>query len=378
MFSSFNPHSAQGFARYMPRPLRSDDPAPAQDIRFKDFGILDAGSQSKSSVATAVVLNVLALLFVIVIGAATKRTIEQRRELTMVTLPLTVKPPEPIKPLPRPPLPKPPVVKVEPPKIKLPDVKAPEIPKPTVVKMMQPAPVVTPAPPRKVIAPPAPKAVSLAHPMAASVVNNSPHPTAVALGQAENPIAPSNRPATAAVNLGQRGLAGMPATNSGGGPPATRVNLGSGSPGGQQLAGNGVRPVEGVKLGVRGGTGPMNSTSRQVGQVNLGQNTPPPALRPTTAATPTAESAPKVLYKPTPAYTPEAASLHISGSVAVRIRVATDGAVTVLGIASPLGHGLDQSAENAIRGTRFAPARDASGRPVDWEGVVRVNFQLAG
>ena len=43
----------------------------------------------------------------------------------------------------------------------------------------------------------------------------------------------------------------------------------------------------------------------------------------------------------------------------------------------PLGHGLDQSAERAIQGTRFAPALDASGHPVDWEGVVRVNFQLA-
>lgn len=362
----------------MPRPLRSDDPAPAQDIQFKDFGILDAGSQSKASVATSVILNVLVLCLLILIGAATKRTIEHRRELTMLTVPVMTKPPAPVKPMPRPPMPKPPVVKVEPPKIKLPEIKAPEIPKPTVVKMAQPAPVVAPAPPKRVIAPPAPQVVNLAHPVAASVVNNSPHPTAVALGQANNPIAPSNRPATSAINLGQRGLAGMPATNSGGGPPATKVNLGSGSPGGQQLTGNGVRPVEGVKLGVTGGTGPMNSTSRQVGQVNLGQNTPPPAIRPTAPTAPTAQSAPKVLYKPTPVYTAEAASLHITGSVAVRIRVAANGAVTVLGIASPLGHGLDQSAETAIRGTRFSPALDASGHPVEWEGVVRVNFQLAG
>jgi TonB family protein len=126
-----------------------------------------------------------------------------------------------------------------------------------------------------------------------------------------------------------------------------------------------------------GATGPNNATGRQPGQVNLGQSVQP---APAHAALPTtsAQSAPKVLYKPTPTYTAEATALHLSGSVAIRIRVSASGTVTVLAITSPLGHGLDQSAERAIQGTRFAPALDASGRPVDWEGVVRVNFQLAG
>jgi protein TonB len=90
------------------------------------------------------------------------------------------------------------------------------------------------------------------------------------------------------------------------------------------------------------------------------------------------QRAPKVLFKPTPVYTAEATALHLSGEVAVRIRVSANGSVTVLGITSPLGHGLDQSAERAIQGTRFSPALDVNGRPMDWEGVVRVNFQLAG
>ncbi|SNT29371.1 hypothetical protein SAMN05421770_1111, partial [Granulicella rosea] len=30
------------------------------------------------------------------------------------------------------------------------------------------------------------------------------------------------------------------------------------------------------------------------------------------------------------------------------------------------------------QGTRFQPAKDASGNPIDWEGIVRVKFQLAG
>ena len=362
----------------MVKPLRSDGSLPVQDVRFKDFGVLDAGSQSKGSVATATILNVLLLLFVVIIGAAAKKTIEERQRITELTAPVMIKPlPEP-KPLPRPPLPKPPVIKeIEPPKIKMPEVKLVEPPKP-VIKMTQPAPVLAPAAPKRVIAPPAPVAVSLAHPMAASVPNNSPHPTAVALGHPDNPIAPSDRPATAAVNLGQRGLAGMPSSNSGGGPAATHVNLGSGSPGGQTMAGNGVRAVQGIKLGVAGGTGPSNSTGRQVGQVNLGQTQQPASAQPSLKSVSTPQSAPKVLFKPQPVYTAEATALHLSGSVAIRIRVASNGAVTVLSITAPLGHGLDESAERAIQGTRFSPALDAGGRPVDWEGVVRVNFQLAG
>jgi len=363
----------------MLKPLRSDGSLPVQDVRFKDFGVLDAGSQSKGSVATATILNVLILLFIILIGAAAKKTIEERQKITLLNAPVMIKPlPEP-KPLPRPPLPKPPVIKeVEPPKIKMPEVKLVEPPKP-VVKMAAPTPVLAPAAPKRVTAPPAPVAVSLAHPMAASVPNNSPRPSAVALGHPDNPIAPSDRPATAAVNLGQRGMQGMPASNPGGGPAATQVNLGSGSPGGQNMAGNGVRAVQGVRLGVTGGTGPANSTGRQVGQVNLGQSQQPAsAQQPALKNVSTPQSAPKVLFKPQPVYTAEATALHLSGSVAIRIRVAASGAVTVLSITAPLGHGLDESAERAIQGTRFSPALDANGHPVDWEGVVRVNFQLAG
>jgi periplasmic protein TonB len=360
------------------KPLKYDTSRPPVDVRFKDFGVLDAGSQSKFSVASAIVLNGMALAFVIALGLAAKRTIEETHQLTMLTAPVLLQPAPLPKPLPRPPLPKPPVVKVEPPKIKLPETKLPDTPKPTPVKMAEPTPVVAPAAPRRVIAPAAPKVVSLAHPAPALVVNNTPHPTAVALGHPDNPIAPSNRPATSAVNLGQRGVPGMPAENSGTGPRATQVNLGSGSPGSQATGGyNGVRAVAGIPHGVPGGTGPNNSTGREVGQVSLGQNVQP-AVRASMPTPSSAQRAPKVLFKPTPVYTAEATALHLSGEVAVRIRVSATGAVTVLGITAPLGHGLDQSAERAIQGTRFSPALDASGRPVDWEGVVRVNFQLAG
>jgi TonB family protein len=70
--------------------------------------------------------------------------------------------------------------------------------------------------------------------------------------------------------------------------------------------------------------------------------------------------------------------LHLEGTVSVRLRVSAAGRVQVLGVSSGLGHGLDESAENAVRATRFQPALDASGHPTDWEGVVNVAFQLAG
>ena len=52
--------------------------------------------------------------------------------------------------------------------------------------------------------------------------------------------------------------------------------------------------------------------------------------------------------------------------------------VLYIGVTSDLGHGLGDSAIHAVEATRFQPATDASGHPIDWEGVVNVAFQLAG
>ncbi len=376
MLTQFDERTAPSEEPSAPEPHA---PSPTvKSFEFKDFGVLDTGRQSRTSTVTAVILNLMLLAFAVLAGTVAKRTLEENRRVAVLVTPVMIKPAEPPPPpkiIPRPLPPTPVVVKAEPPKIKLPDVKLPDVPKPAEVKMTQPAPVIAPAAPKKITAPPAPQAVHLEQ-LAASVPNNLPHPAPIALGSANNPIAPSNRPATTPINLGQRGAAGMPAANNGSGPASTKVSLGSGSPDSQVMAANGARPVQGVKLGVSGATGPMNATGRVAGQVNLGQYQQP-AVKTPAAVVAVKESAPKVLFKPTPAYTPEAAALHVSGAVAIKIRVSATGSVTVLAITSPLGHGLDQSAERAIQGTRFAPAVDASGRPVDWEGVVRVNFQLA-
>jgi TonB family protein len=214
----------------------------------------------------------------------------------------------------------------------------------------------------------------------ASVVNNSQHPSAVALGQQNNPIAVSNRPATSAINLGQRGMPGMQSSNTGTGPASTVVRLGSGSPTSQNMNGrdNAANAVKGVKLGVTGGTGPMNSTGRTTAAVALGQATPPPMERPAAVAAVASHLGPKVIFKPRPEFTAEAIKLHIEGTVSVRIKVLASGEVQVLGITTGLGHGLDESAERAVLATRFEPATDGSGRAVDWMGVVNVAFQLAG
>ena len=361
----------------MAKPLRSEDSTSPKSMQFAHFGVLNDGQQSKASLFTSISLNIIIALVVIIIGAAAKKSMDHRQKLTSLVEPIPIKKvePEPVKPKVK--LPEPPKIKLpEPPKIKLPDVaKLPDLPKPPEIKMNQPVPVIAPAPPKQVTPPPAPRVVNLGQAAPATVMATN-HPAAVALGQQTNPIAPSNRPATSAINLGNRGMAGMPASNTGAG--ATKISLGSGSPSSTNMAGNGAHAVTGVKLGVTGGTGPLNSTGRIAGPVNLGQNQPPPMPKPSEPSRTVARSGPKVLFKPRPQYTEEAIKLHLEGTVAVRLRVSASGAVQVLGVSSGLGHGLDESARAAVQATRFQPATDASGAPIDWEGVVNVAFQLAG
>lgn len=366
----------------MPKPLRSADSGPPQSVQFAHFGVLNDGAQSKTSTITSITLNVCLAFVIIVVGAAARKTIDKNRLLTELTEPIPIKKVEPIKPKivpPKPPpkLPEVPKLEVEPPKIVVPEVKLPDVPKPPTVKMDEPKPVLLPAPPKQVVAMAAPKVVDLSHPSPPALVNNSAHPTAVALGSPNNPLAPPTAAGPAKIDLGNRGVAGMPSSNTGMGRPTT-VNLaGSGTPGGSNR-GTGVQAVQGVKLGVTGGTGPVNSTGRMAGQVNLGQVTPPPMPKPAGPTTTVQRSAPKVLFKPKPEYTAEAIQMHLEGTVSVRIRVMPDGSVEILGVTSGLGHGLDESAKRAVQATRFEPATDATGHPIVWDGVVNVAFQLAG
>jgi TonB family protein len=251
-------------------------------------------------------------------------------------------------------------------------------------------PVVVPAPPKVEVAAAAPKvqAVTLAA-RSASVVNNDAHPAAVALGNPNSPVPFQNSgPSVAAVNL-NRGMTGMPPSNSGGGPPAKAISLGNGVASGQ-LGGTAVAKVEGVKIGGCSGCTGIGSGSGsgigsgigsgngkpQAAQVVLGQ-TLAAASSPTPIAKAPVKAAPQVLFKPKPEYTAEALSAHVEGTVTVRIKVSASGAVTVIGVQSGLGHGLDESAIRCAKGIRFKPAVDASGAPIDWEGIVNITFQLS-
>lgn len=74
--------------------------------------------------------------------------------------------------------------------------------------------------------------------------------------------------------------------------------------------------------------------------------------------------APRVLYRIDPRYPDAARIAHRQGTVVVEAEIATDGTMrSARVVSSPLGFGLEQSALDAIRSWRFAPARYGD-RPV--------------
>lgn len=83
-----------------------------------------------------------------------------------------------------------------------------------------------------------------------------------------------------------------------------------------------------------------------------------------------------VTHSVKPVYTSEAHSAGVQGEVILRVRFAANGRVEILSVLQPLGHGLVESAENAVRQYRFLPAL-RNGRPVDQTTTVHVRFQLA-
>lgn len=348
-----------------------------RELAFKTFGVLNAGEQSKGSVVTSLVINGVILLIVIAVSLTAKKIVKTTT-LTTLTAPIPIKKEAPPKPPPPPKLPKPPVVKVEPPKIPdIPKIEVPEPPKiqPVIMKA-SPVPVITPPAPKAVTPPPAPHPVAIQLAQAAAVPNSDPHPSAIRLGSQTNPINNTSGPAVSPVNLGRSGAPGMPAGNTGLGGPTKIAIGGSGSPNGQ-MGGhdNAPQPIKGISTGVTGGTGPMSA--RPVGAIAIARATPPPSIQQPQAAVTPAKTSPKVLFKPKPEYTDEARNLHLEGTVNVKIHVSASGAVSVVGVQSGLGHGLDQAAVRAVQGMRFQPAM-ANGQPTDWEGVVSINFQLAG
>lgn len=208
---------------------------PASGNQFKHFGVLPQTKQSPQSVIGSATIWIALVLLLILCTPKIQKHVRADL-LTSISLDTAPKP-KPIVPKiktpPLPPLPPPPVpVEIEQPKVQLPDIPVP-------VKPVEPVQVAksVPAPPKLVQPPPAPILVHLGMAQPASVVNNSHQPSAVALGQQNNPIAVSTRPTTSAINLGQRGLAGMPGSNTGAGPASTVVRLGCKRPSNTPVSG---------------------------------------------------------------------------------------------------------------------------------------------
>jgi TonB family protein len=333
----------------MPKPLRSADPNP-KDIQFAHFGVLHDGERSKSAAFISIGINVSVVLTLLIIGLVVKNNPVAAKKLSEIYMPPpAVKPPPPPPPkippvMPPKVLPTPPKVTIPPPPEKLPElVKLQPMPKP-----MPPTPEI------KVLAPPAPKIVNLGNPKAASIANNDPHPSAVRMGSTTSPIVTTG-PAVAAVNL-NAGVPGM--AGSGNGPHAKAVTLGNGLPGGV-------------------GTNTHANSVSVVKPVSIGGSAPPASAPKVSNLAAVVASPPKVLYKPTPSYTTEAKAMHLEGNVSLKIRVTASGSVEIISVVSGLGHGLDDSAKQATMATRFKPAVDATGNPVDWVGTVVVKFQLS-
>jgi TonB family protein len=352
------------------RPLPELPPGP--DVSFKNFGLLNAGEQSKSTLFTASAINVTAAIIICLLSLAAKKVHDQHVLLTSLTEPIPLKKQEE-KPKPKPPEPKiPPPPKIEEPKIELPKIQVVKLdmPKPPtpVVQMKVPVPVLAAAP-LKVNAPAAPRLLANLT-QAASVKNNDAHPSAVALGSMNNPMQLNRNSNTVShINLGNQGMAGMPSSNSGHGPVSLTNSMGSGAPNGS-VGGKAHAAVSiaGLTHGVPGGQG----TARTTSAVNIAPMVVQQQQRqvvPTGGVT----KPPVITGKAAPACTQDAKNAHIEGQVALSVNFTAGGGIQVLGVTRGLGHGLDQSAMAAAQSIRFSPAT-TDGRAVDFRTVILETF----
>jgi protein TonB len=85
---------------------------------------------------------------------------------------------------------------------------------------------------------------------------------------------------------------------------------------------------------------------------------------------------PSCAYCPDPQYTDEAREAKMQGKVTLQVLVGADGRAAQIRIVQGIGMGLDERAEQAIRGWKFVPARDAARRAVPAWVTVETVFRL--
>ena len=82
------------------------------------------------------------------------------------------------------------------------------------------------------------------------------------------------------------------------------------------------------------------------------------------------------LFCPEPPYTEDARKEKLQGTVTVRVLIGADGKARRIEVVKGLGLGLDETAVAAIRGWRFAPARDTRNQPIASWATIETKFQL--
>jgi TonB family protein len=84
---------------------------------------------------------------------------------------------------------------------------------------------------------------------------------------------------------------------------------------------------------------------------------------------------PKLVYKVEPEFSGEARAARIQGTVIFEVVVNTAGVLEQIRLVSPLGFGLDEKAEEALRKWRFQPG-EKDGKPVEVAATIEVNFRF--
>jgi TonB family protein len=85
---------------------------------------------------------------------------------------------------------------------------------------------------------------------------------------------------------------------------------------------------------------------------------------------------PACTYMPNPPYTQDAKDSKIEGSVLVSGIVGLDGKITNMRVIKALGHGLDESALDALKKWKCTPAKGTQGKPVPTIVTFQINFRL--
>ena len=84
----------------------------------------------------------------------------------------------------------------------------------------------------------------------------------------------------------------------------------------------------------------------------------------------------KCAYCPNPEYTEEGRKQKVQGSVLLEVLVGTDGKAARIRLIRGLGLGLDVRAAETVRGWKFVPAHDASGKTVPTRVTIEAIFRL--